>query len=101
MAGFQILLDILDRDAAHAGDSVRKVFVHDLFRDAQRFKNLAARVGLDGGNAHLGRDFDNAREDGLVVILDGGIVIFVEQAVGNQPADGLLCARYGLMAAAP
>ena len=90
MAGFQILLDILDRDAAHAGDGVRKVFVHDLFRDAQRFKNLAARVGLDGGNAHLGRDFDNAREDGLVVILDGGIVIFVEQAVGNQPADGLL-----------
>ena len=31
MAGFQILLDILDRDAAHAGYSVRKVFVHDLF----------------------------------------------------------------------
>ena len=30
-------------------------------------KDLAARVGLDRGNAHLGRDFDNARQHGLVV----------------------------------
>ena len=90
MAGFQIILDVLDRDAAHAGDGVRKVFVDDLFRDAQRLKDLAARVGLDRGNAHLGRDFDNARQHGLVVVADSGVVVLVEKAVGNQLTDSLL-----------
>ena len=100
MAGFQIILDVLDRDAAHAGDGVRKVFVDDLFRDAQRLKDLAARVGLDRGNAHLGRDFDNARQHGLVVVADSGVVVLVEKAVGNQLTDSLL-RQIRFMAAAP
>ena len=90
MAGFQILLDVLNCDAAHAGDGVREVLVDDLLRDAQRLKDLAARVGLNRGNAHLGRDLHDACQHGLVVVLHGGVVVLVQQAVGNQLADGLL-----------
>ena len=91
MAGLQILLDILNRDAAHAGHGVREVFVHNLLADAQRLKNLAARVGLNRGNAHLGGNLHNARQHGLVVVLHGGVVILVQQTVRDKLPDGLLC----------
>ena len=48
MAGFQIVLDIVDGNAAHAGNSIGKVFVDYFLAQTQRFKDLAACIGLDG-----------------------------------------------------
>ena len=100
VAGLDIGLDVRQRDAAHAAGGVGKVFVHHLAADAQRLKDLAALVGLDGGNAHLAGDLDDAGQDGVVVVVHGGIVVFVQQPFVDQPADGLL-RQIGLMAQAP
>ena len=90
MAGLQIVLDVLNCDAAHAGDGVREVLVYDLFRDAQRLKNLAAGVGLDGGDTHFGGNLHDAGQHGAVVVLHGGVVVLVQQAVRDERANRLL-----------
>ena len=90
VAVFHVLLDIVDGDAAHPADGVGEVFVNDLFADAHRFKNLAALIGLDGGNAHLGGDLHDTRQHRLVVIVDGGVKILFQQPVADQIADALL-----------
>ena len=50
-------LDIFQTDAAHTADRTGEVFVDDVLRDADRLKDLAALVALDGGDAHLGAIF--------------------------------------------
>ena len=87
---FHVLLDIVDGDAAHPADGVGEVFVNDLFADAHRLENLAALIGLDGGNAHLGGDLHDTRQHRLVVIVDGGVKILFQQPVADQIADALL-----------
>ena len=91
VAGFQVVLDVADGNAAHTADGVGKVLIHYLVAQTQRFKNLAALVGLDGGNAHLGGNLDDAGQNGFIVVVHGGIVIFVQQTLIDQLADGLLC----------
>ena len=56
----------------------------DLFADANRLKNLAALIGLDGGNAHLGGDLYDAVQDGVVVVLHGCVVVLVQQALVDE-----------------
>lgn len=89
MTVFHVLLDIVDGDAAHPADGVGEVFVNDLFVDAHRLENLAALIGLDGGNAHLGGDLHDTRQHRLVVIVDGGVKILFQQPVA-EIADALL-----------
>ena len=91
VAGFQVVLDVADGNAAHTADGVGKVLIHYLVAQTQRFKNLAALVGLDGGNAHLGGNLDDAGQNGFIVVVHGGIVIFVQQTLIDQLADSLLC----------
>ena len=90
VAVFHVLLDIVDGNAAHPADGVGEVFVNDLFADAHRLENLAALIGLDGGNAHLGGNFHDTRQHRLVVIVDGGVEILFQQPVADQIADALL-----------
>ena len=90
MAGLQIVLDVLNCDAAHAGDGVREVLVYDFFRDAECLKDLAAGVGLDGGDAHLGGNLHDTGQHGPVVVLHSGVVVLVQQAVRDERADRLL-----------
>ena len=51
--GIHIRRDIIERDAAHTADGIRKVLVDDLLGDADCLENLRSLVGLDRGNAHL------------------------------------------------
>ena len=90
VAVFHVLLDIVDGNAAHPADGVGKVFVNDLPADAHGLENLAALIGLDGGNAHLGGDLHDTRQHRLVVIVDGGVKILFQQPVADQIADALL-----------
>ena len=90
VAGFQIVLDVMDGNTAHTGDGVGEVLVDHFLAQAQGFKNLAARVGLNGGNAHLGGDLHDARQNGFVVVLHGGVVVLIQQTFVDEAADGLL-----------
>src|SRR5699024_5993966 len=76
--------DILQSDAADTAHRPGEVGVDHVAGNAERLKNLAALVGLDGGNAHLRGNLDDALQNCVVVVVDGGIVIFVEQAVLDQ-----------------
>ena len=42
-------------------------------------------------NAHLGGDLHDAVEDGVVVVLHGGVVVLVQQTLVDQLSDGLVC----------
>ena len=87
---FQLLLDVQQRDAAHPADGVGEILVDDVGADAHGLENLAALIGLDGGDAHFGGDLHDARQHGLVVVAHGGVVVLFQQAVMNQAADALL-----------
>ena len=91
MLGFHIGLNVRKGNAAHTAHRAGEVFVDDILGDAHSLKDLAALVALDGGNAHLGGNLHNAAEDGVVVVLHGCIVIFVQQAFVDELADGLMC----------
>ena len=83
-------LDVRKADAPHPADGAGEVAVDDLLRDAHRLEDLAALVALDGGDPHFGGDLDDAVQHGAVVVGDGGIKVLVQQAVRDQPADGLV-----------
>ena len=86
----QILLDIVHGNAAHPAGGVGEILVNDAFADAHSLENLAALVGLDGGNAHFRGDLHNARQHRLVVVADGGVVILFQHTALNQTSDALL-----------
>ena len=88
---FHIGLNVCHAHTAHTAHRAGKVFVDDLLRDAHSLKDLAALVALDGGNAHLGGDLHDAAEDGVVVVLHGGVIVLVQQAFVDQLPDGLVC----------
>ena len=76
--------DVRQRDAADAADGAGEVFVNDFAADAQRLEQLAALVGLQRRDAHLGRDLDHALQNGCVIVLHGGVVVLFQQAVLGQ-----------------
>ena len=76
--------DVLQGDAANAADGSGKIGVDDFPADADALKNLAALVGLDGGNAHFRGDLHDPLEDGVVVVLHGGVVVLMQQPVLHQ-----------------
>ena len=54
---------------AEGGGRVGEILIDELFVQAHRLEQLGALVGLQGGHTHLGGDLQNARRQGLVVIL--------------------------------
>ena len=83
-------LHVLDGNAAHTADRAGEIFVDKFLAESDGFKYLRAVIGLDGGNAHLGGDLDNAVKNRVIVIVHSGVVILVEQIVMNQLVNGLL-----------
>ena len=88
---------LLQPDTAHLADGMGKVLVDDILTDPHRLEDLCRLIGLDGGHAHLGGDLHDAPEDGVVVVVDGGMGILVQKAqfhaflnalVGKVRADG-------------
>ena len=83
-------LDLLQADAANAGDGVGKVFVHHVFGDAHRLEELGGLVGLEGRHAHFGGDLHDTSQDGFVVIVHRRPEVLVQHSLVDEPADGLL-----------
>src|SRR6185437_14376958 len=64
-----LLRDRLHADAADARGGPGEVLIDDVRSQADRLEHLGAVIALDGGNAHLGHDFDHALGRGLDVVL--------------------------------
>ena len=78
------LADLLQADAAHAGDRVGEVLVDDVLPDADRLEDLRALVGLKHRNAHLGGHAAHAAHHRADVVLLGGMAVLVQQALFDQ-----------------
>ena len=61
----------LDSDAADAGRRSGEVLVDEVLVEAEGFEDLGAVVALDGADAHLADDLDDAFGDCLAVLLLG------------------------------
>jgi hypothetical protein len=56
--------------------------VDHVLPQAEGLEHLRAAVALDGGDAHLGHDLDDALGGGLDEVLAGGLVV----DAGEQPS---------------
>ena len=52
--------DLRDADSAHAAHCPGKISIDHLFTQSDRLENAGGLIGLESGNAHFGRYFDNA-----------------------------------------
>ena len=84
------LFNFMQADAAHTAEGAGKVLIHHALVNTHSLKDLSGLIGLDGGNSHLGSDFYNAAQNGLVVVLHGGVEILVQQALINERSNGLV-----------
>ena len=91
MAGIYIVLNILDGNTPDPADRVGKVFINHFLADTDGFENLGALIRLDGGNTHLGSNFYNAVNDGLIIVIHCRIVIFFQHACIDELMDGIQC----------
>ena len=87
--GVRIAGDIFQRDAAHPAHRPGEIPVDHLFRDPHRLEDLGSLVGLDRGDAHLGRDLHDAVEHRMGVVIHRRIIILVKQSLFDQFPDGL------------
>ena len=88
--GLHVSLNVLEADAAHTAHRAGEILVDDVLGDADGLEDLAALVALDGGDAHLRGDLHDAAQHSLVVVVHGGVIILVQQAVVDELADGLM-----------
>jgi len=63
--------DDIDADAADAGGRPGEVLVHEVLAESERLEDLGSVVALDGADAHLRDDFEDALGDRLAVLLLG------------------------------
>ena len=54
------LLYFLDADTAHTADCAGEVAVDHIFAQSDGLEDPGRLIGLEGGNTHLSRYFDNA-----------------------------------------
>ena len=71
--------DIIQGYTANSCYRTCKVFVYNIFRDADSFKYLAALIRLDSGDTHLGRYLNYTGKNSLIIIFTCSIVIFIKQ----------------------
>ena len=53
-------LDLPNADSAHAAHCSGKISINDILPQPDRLENTGGLIGLQGGDAHLGRYFDDA-----------------------------------------
>ena len=62
--------DFCEADSTDPCRSSGKVLTHQIVIQSDRFKDLGSAITLDGGNAHLGENFEHPLFHGLAVIAD-------------------------------
>ena len=82
------LPDLFKPNAANARNGIGKIFVHNVFCNADCLENLRGLIGLHSGNAHFGGDFHNAVQHGGIVSVDGGVRLLIQQALIDQAFNG-------------
>ena len=85
-----ILFDLFDSNAAGIAGHPGEEHIDELLRKTEGFKYPRRLVGLNRGDAHLGGGFDDAAEDRLVVVIDRGVIILVEDSERDEFDDALL-----------
>ena len=78
--------DIVKRISSDRAYGLCKVFVDNVCRDTDSFKDLAALVRLDRRDTHLGSDLYDAFKYRIVVIVCCRIIVFVEKVVLSKYA---------------
>ena len=90
MAELNIVLNVGQAQSADGGDCIGDIPVDHLL-DADRLKDLAALIALDGRNAHLGGDPHDTVQDRFIIIIDSRVKILFQQSLLYQMADSLMC----------
>ena len=85
------LLNLRNSDSADTADRTGEVFTDHIFSQADRLENTGGLVGLNGGDSHLGRDLDDTSQQGCIVVLDGCVVILVQDSQIDQFSYALMC----------
>ena len=67
--------DVVERHAADSRMQSAEIFFQHLAADAHRFENLRPAVAAQGGNPHLGKDFQQPLVHRLNIIFLGGMVV--------------------------
>ena len=91
MQAVVVLLNILECDTADAADCAREIFVDQLLAETDRLENFGALIRLQSGNTHLRRDFDDAVQYRVVVVLNRCVIVLVKQVVVNQLVNRFEC----------
>ncbi len=86
-----IFLNFPHSDAARSALRAGEVFVDDLLRKADGLEDTGGLIRLQCTDSHLCSSFDDAVEECLVIVLDGGVIILVQDADIDQLRDALLC----------
>lgn len=73
VAGGDLAGDDVDADAADLGGGAGEVGADEVVLEADRFEDLGAAVGGDGGDAHLRHDLQHALAQGVDEVADGGL----------------------------
>ena len=84
------LLNFPDTDSADSGNRSGKIAVDHFLRKAYRLKDARRLVGLNGGNSHFRCNLHDTGEKRLVVILDGRMIILVQNSLVNQLGNALM-----------
>ncbi len=80
-----ISLDSVEGRPTDSGRSATEARLDDVGMKTERFKNLRALVGLEGGNAHLRHDLEQALGQGFAVGFSNFSI--VRDLRGNEPVS--------------
>ena len=82
--------DVLYANAADPRHGTGEVLLHQLLAETDCLEDLRGLVGLDRRNTHLRGDLYDTAQHGLVVVLDRGMVILIEDADVDHLRDALM-----------
>ena len=85
-----VLLDFLQSDSTDPAYCVCEIFFNNVLRDSHGLENLCRLVGLDCADSHFRRDFYDSIYDGLVVVVDCGVVVLVQNLLVDKLRDCLV-----------
>ncbi len=90
MTGKHIGFNLIQTDTADPAGDAREVSVYNIFAQADGFKNLGRLVGLQNRDSHLGCCFDDTCKQCIVIVLQGCVIIFIQQVLVNQFRDAFM-----------
>ena len=90
VAVFHALADLFQTNAAHATDGVGEILIDDVLADADGLEDLAGLIRLQRRDAHFGRNLDDTVQNGVVVVVHGGMAVLVENADVDAFGDAFM-----------